>query len=181
MGDDDADVEGGVVGDGGEVDGDLLHFVEEVAVSFERMGLFPMAGRVIGWLLVCEPPEQTFAQIVDVLQASKASISGAMRFLTASRWAERFSKPGDRRSYYRIRTDAMVDIAQRQASMYGDFARLMESGMRTLSDASPQRRARLREMHELYDFLDKEFPALWERWERTRVITRDDDRDGDPD
>lgn len=143
-----------------------LQFVEEVAVAFERMGLFRMAGRVIGWLLVCEPPEQTFGQLVEVLRASKASISGAMRFLTASRWVERFSKPGDRRSYYRIRPDAMVESAYRQAAIYGDVARLMETGLETLGDTAP--RERLQQMHEIYAFLDREFPALLRRWEQAR-------------
>ncbi len=30
-----------------------------------------MAGRVIGWLLICDPPAQTFNQLVAVLRASK--------------------------------------------------------------------------------------------------------------
>jgi DNA-binding transcriptional regulator GbsR (MarR family) len=148
---------------------ELLQFVEQVAASFERMGLFRMAGRVIGWLLVCDPPEQTFAQLVDVLQASKASISGAMRFLVASRWVERFSKPGDRRSYYRLRTDAMSENARRQVEVYREFADLMESGLRAVGNEKPQRRARLEEMYEMYAFLDRELPIVWDHWEKQRA------------
>lgn len=151
---------------------ELLQFVEQVASSFERMGLFRMAGRVIGWLLVCDPPEQTFAQLVEALQASKASISGAMRFLVASNWVERFSKPGDRRSYYRLRTDAMVEIAQRQVDVYREFADLMQRGLRAVGDQKPQRRARLEEMYELYAFLDRELPIVWERFEKQRGQNR---------
>ena len=31
----------------------------------------PMAGRMWGWLLICEPPEQTAADLAEALQASR--------------------------------------------------------------------------------------------------------------
>ena len=36
-------------------------FVEEMGQMLASYGMTPMAGRMWGWLLVCEPPEQTAA------------------------------------------------------------------------------------------------------------------------
>ena len=41
------------------------------------LGMTPMAGRMRGWLLICDPPEQTAAELADALQASRGAISGA--------------------------------------------------------------------------------------------------------
>jgi DNA-binding transcriptional regulator GbsR (MarR family) len=143
-----------------------LHYVEEVALGFERQGLFRMAGRVIGWLLICDPPEQTFAQIAEVLQASKGSISAAMKFLVPSGLVERISRPGERRDYYRCRPGAWTDLARDQSRLYDDFRKLAQRGLELLADAPPARRERLQDMHDFYAWLEREMPALWERWRR---------------
>ena len=143
-----------------------LHYVEEVALGFERQGLFRMAGRVIGWLLICDPPEQTFGQIAEVLQASKGSISAAMKFLVPSGIVERISRPGDRRDYYRCRAGAWTDMARDQSRQYADFRRLAERGLELLAEARADRRERLQGMHDLYAWLEQEMPAVWERWRR---------------
>jgi DNA-binding transcriptional regulator GbsR (MarR family) len=145
-----------------------LHYVEDVALGFERQGLFRMAGRVIGWLLICDPPEQTFGQLAEVLQASKGSISAAMKFLVPSGIVERISRPGDRRDYYRCRAGAWTDMARDQSRQYADFRRLAERGLELLAEAPADRRERLQGMHDLYGWLEQEMPAVWERWRRER-------------
>lgn len=48
-----------------------------------------MVGRALGWLLVCEPPEQSAAELAETLQASKGSISTATRVLLRLGFIER--------------------------------------------------------------------------------------------
>jgi DNA-binding transcriptional regulator GbsR (MarR family) len=144
-----------------------LEFVEEVALGFERQGLFRMAGRVIGWLLICDPPEQTFNQLVEVLGASKGSISSAMKFLTPSGWVERVSHPGDRKTYYRFRPGSLIEATRAQSEHYGEFKRVIEGGLELLSDR-PERRERLEAVYDLYGWLEKEIPALLQRWEQVQ-------------
>jgi DNA-binding transcriptional regulator GbsR (MarR family) len=143
-----------------------LHYVEEVALGFERQGLFRMAGRVLGWLLICDPPEQTFGQIAEVLQASKGSISAAMKFLAPAGLVERISRPGERRDYYRCRPGAWAELARDQSRLYEEFRKLAQRGLELLADAPAARRERLQDMHDFYAWLEREMPALWERWRR---------------
>ena len=143
-----------------------LQYVEEVALGFERQGLFRMAGRVLGWLLICDPPEQTFNQLAQVLQASKGSISAAMKFLVPAGLVERISRPGDRRDYYRCRPGAWAELARDQSRLYDEFRKLAQRGLELLGDAPAARWARLQDMHDFYAWLEREMPALWARWRR---------------
>lgn len=169
--------------DQGGVAADELQFVEEVALGLERQGLFRMAGRVVGWLLICDPPEQTFNQLVEALQASKGSISTAMKVLVPGGLVERVSRPGERRDYYRVRPGVWPALARSRAvEQYGAFKNLTEQGLRMLAHTPPDRRRRLQEIHDFYDWLDREMPAFWARWERERqdrgAATDDAARDG---
>ncbi|MEV0649263.1 winged helix DNA-binding protein [Phytomonospora sp. NPDC050363] len=145
-----------------------LAFVEEFALTLERMGLVRMAGRVIAWLTICDPPEQTFNQIADTLQASKGSISNSLRFLTTAKWVIRSSRPGDRKDYFHARSDAMTELVGVQSSQYGPFVDVTSQGLDVLADAPAERRARLQEMHDFFAWLDKELPIFMRRWEAER-------------
>ena len=59
---------------------DMALVTEELAGRMARIlaqeGLPPVAGRMWAWLLVCDPPEQTAAQLAEAVGASRGSISG---------------------------------------------------------------------------------------------------------
>ena len=155
-----------------------LQYVEEVALGFERQGLFRMAGRVIGWLLICDPPDQHAGQLAEVLQASKGSISAAMKFLVPAGLVERSSRPGERRDYYRCRPGAWAELARDQSRQYDEFRKLAQRGLELLADAPADRRERLEDMHDFYAWLEREMPALWERWRREQQERRGGTGDG---
>src|SRR5258706_579760 len=60
-------------------------FVEEMGQFLGTLGMTPMAGRMWGYLLICDPAEQTAAQIADALKASRGSVSGTARLLAGPR------------------------------------------------------------------------------------------------
>jgi hypothetical protein len=145
---------------------ETLAFVEDFAITFERLGLVRMTGRVMGWLLVCDPPQQTFGQIAEALQASKGSISAALKFLTTARWVDRASKPGDRKDYYTIRPGVMPDLIKQQSAQYSAFTDVLGRGLDALDDPDSPAAERLRDMHDFFAWLSKEMPALMDRWDR---------------
>ena len=69
-------------------------FVEEVGIVFEQTGLPRMAGRILGWLLIAEPPHQSTEQLINALMASKGSISSMTRL--HSSWSGRENQPARR-------------------------------------------------------------------------------------
>ena len=125
-------------------DDDLLQFVEEVAVAFERMGLFRMAGRVVGWLLVCEPAHQSADELAAALQASRSSISMAMQLLQRSGAVERYPMPGSRRTYYRLTPGFWLREAEEKAAMAAKSAGRAPSSAPAINMAPKKTSDRLR-------------------------------------
>jgi DNA-binding transcriptional regulator GbsR (MarR family) len=81
-------------------------FVAAVAERDLVSGATPAARRVLGWMVVCEPDEQTASDLQEALDLSAGSVSGAVRMLGEAGLLERVDRPGDRRSHYRLRQHA---------------------------------------------------------------------------
>lgn len=143
---------------------DELAYVDEVAEFFVAEGLPLIAGRVIGWLLISDPPEQTPAQLTAALQVSRSSISSAMRLLTPSGLVERTRRRGDRNEYFRIAPDGWSRMLMRRYAKTTAFREVTERGLDVLAGSTPARRQRLEHVSDLYQFLEAELPALLERW-----------------
>src|SRR4051812_4797650 len=59
-----------------------LVFIDEVGRHYQRhYAVPPMVGRVVGYLLVCEPSDQTAAEIAEALQASRSGVGTAVSML----------------------------------------------------------------------------------------------------
>lgn len=147
---------------------DQQHFIEEVGVEFERAGLTRMAGRILGCLLVCDPPHQSITDLAETLQASKGSISTMTRLLIQAGLVERLSLPGERRDYFCIKLGAWSQLLQQKLQQISAIRKLAERGLDLLQDEAPERRHRLEEMRDIHVFFEQEWPQLLERWERDR-------------
>ncbi|WP_174546457.1 GbsR/MarR family transcriptional regulator [Nocardiopsis dassonvillei] len=152
----------------GEPPEDELAFVDEVAVFFEPEGLPLIAGRVVGWLLICDPPEQSAAQLAQTLQVSRSSISSATRLLTPSGLVEGVRRRGQRQEYFRIAANGWSRMLERRYAQTAAFREVTERGLSMLREAPDERRERLANVHELYGFLESELPPLFSRWRSER-------------
>jgi DNA-binding transcriptional regulator GbsR (MarR family) len=150
----------------GERPAAALTFVEEMALFLEREGLPRMAGRIFAWLLVCDPPHQSAADLATVLRASKGSISSMTGLLVRARLIERTALPGHRRDYFRVRPRAMSELMMEATARIAAFRRLSEQGLALLEDRPEAVRERLQDMRAVAAFLEAEYPALVARWEQ---------------
>lgn len=142
-----------------------LDFVDDVAVFFAQEGMPLIAGRVIGWLLISDPPEQSAADLSRVLDVSRSSISSSVRLLTPSGLVESVRKRGDRQEYLRISPDGWSRMLASRYAKTAAFRRVIERGLGVLGE-TPGRGERLEHVAELYSFLEEELPAMWRRWEQ---------------
>lgn len=150
-----------------KLEDEAQNFVEEVGIVFEQTGLPRMAGRVLGWLLISDPPHQSTDELATALMASKGSISTSTRHLIQFGLMERISLPGVRHDYFRIRPDAWQRMIRRGLVDEIKMMRhLAERGLELLADKTPLTRKWLTEMLAMYTFLEREFPVLLERWEQ---------------
>ena len=136
-----------------------------------RYGYPPMVGRVLGYLLVCDPPDQTIAELSDALLASRSAITGALDVLERIGAARRSRAAGERMD--RVR----VDFASAQAQgfdvgEYQELGDLAREGLQVLKDGSPERRATLVQMEAFADWLVERMRSLQQEWEAHRDALR---------
>jgi DNA-binding transcriptional regulator GbsR (MarR family) len=141
-------------GDASQATGaELLGWVERVATFFaEHYGLPPITGRIVGWLMICEPPEQSAAQIAAAIGASRASLTTNMRLLTASGLVHRLTRSGGRTAYFRIDDDMWQKVIRRRIASMMSFGEITQDAIRLLGANKP-RAARVRAAHEFFQWM----------------------------
>jgi MarR family len=147
----------------------LQHFVEETGLFYEQAGLPRMAGRILGWLLVCEPAEQSMAELARALRGSKASMSTMTRLLVQLGLVERTRLPGARTDHFRIRPEMWADTVKARLDTYRRGRELADRGLAALSGRPPQVRARLQSVRDMYAWYEIEMPRLVARFEREQA------------
>ena len=135
-------------------------FVEEMGQFLGSIGMTPMAGRMWGWLLICDPPEQTAAEIATALHASRGSVSGTARLLATAGLVRRATRPGDRKEYFSAPAEALDSMLASAGSIYRQMRGIAERGLAATADRPPESRARLQEFHDVMGFVEREVPAL---------------------
>ena len=88
-------------------------FIEMMGRHLEEEGTARIAGRLLGLLLLSEDP-LSLDEAAERLQVSKGSISMNARLLEDWGVAERVTRPGDRRDFYRIAPDMGTRLLERQ-------------------------------------------------------------------
>ncbi|MGH3975773.1 MAG: GbsR/MarR family transcriptional regulator, partial [Pseudonocardiaceae bacterium] len=124
----------------------LRSFAEDVGLFYEDLGLPRAWGRVLGWLLVCEPPLQSAEELAAVLHASRGSISMATRSLIRMGCVERQATRGDRRAYYRIQPGTWSAVFEHQLQSATKLCQLANHGLELLNGEPPTRCDRLQEL-----------------------------------
>jgi DNA-binding transcriptional regulator GbsR (MarR family) len=139
-------------------------FVEEMGRFLGSIGMTPMAGRMWGWLLICEPPEQTASQIAEALGASRGAISGTARILHAAGLVRRSTHRGERQEYFSAPAEALDSMLDSAGAIYRQMRQIAERGLAAIADRPPEARARLQEFHDVMAFVEREVPRVISRF-----------------
>jgi DNA-binding transcriptional regulator GbsR (MarR family) len=144
-------------------------FVEEMGQALASYGMTPMAGRMWGYLLICDPPDQTAADLAAALQASRGAISGTARILATAGMIRRTKRGGDRREFFSAPPEVFEQFLASAARIYRYFREVAERGLAAIEDRPPASRARLEEFRDLFAFIEQEVPAVVDRFLRERA------------
>ena len=145
-----------------------MHFIEDIGLFFEQMGMPRMAGRILGVLLISDPPAQSITEISEKLKASKSSVSIMARLLVENGLIERVASPVPRRDFYRFKPGGWIVYMRQWLSLMSALHQITERGMALMEaeGKSVQHRQRLQEAHDLFSYIEQEFPALLESLEK---------------
>jgi hypothetical protein len=142
----------------------IERFIEELGMQFElEAGAPRMVGRVLAWLLVCDPPEQSAAEVARRLQASKGSISTATRLLLRMGLIERVRVRGERFDRFVAHPEAWDEYLWR-AEQFSAPRRVLRMGLDALATEPPARRARLEELDSMYAWWQQRIGKLHQEY-----------------
>lgn len=134
-----------------------LAWVERVAkYCVDQDGVPLIAGRILGWLIICDPPEQSAAQIAEAIGASRASLTTNLRLLGSVGFLRRSTRPGERTVYYRVDDDAWETVVRRQIASLTSFGDIMTDGL-ALVGRSAGRGSRIHAAREVFDWMERVF------------------------
>jgi hypothetical protein len=133
-----------------------------------RYAFPPMVGRLVGYLAVCDPPEQSIGELADALLASRSAITNAVKALETLHQVRRTRAAGERMDRVRI------DLGSPQAmgldvSEYEELRDLVREGLEVLRDTPVERRAVLLEMAAFADFVIEQTVRMRQEWEARRA------------
>lgn len=135
-------------------DAAVLAWVERVGEFFEvNYGMPPITGRIVGWLLISDPAEQSAGEIAAAIKASRASLTTNMRALIANGLVRRLRRAGERTAYYRLAEDAWETVIRRRVASLAAIDRLAEDGLRLVGRGSA-RAVRLKATHEVFAWFE---------------------------
>lgn len=145
------------------------HFIEDTGLFFEQLGLPRMAGRILGALLISDPPAQSIPDLTLTLQASKSAISTMTRLLTEVGLIERSPSPIPRRVYYRFKSGGWILYMRQWMALMAALHEITERGLDLMVDKPPELKERLLEAHDLFSLLETKMPAILETLEKSHA------------
>jgi hypothetical protein len=148
---------------------EIIQFAEQFGLAAEAAGWTRIAGKVLAFLIVCQPAEQSPANLRQALMISKASVSIVVRFLLERGLIERVSHRGDRKTYLRIAQGAWGTLLVSQLRGVARFQRLAEQAVGLADGTELAARARADEMAMFYQWWAAEAPRLTARWNAHRA------------
>ncbi len=138
--------------------------MEGIALLLERNGLPRIAGRIVAYLLVCQPECQTARDLRHALGASRASVSTMTRLLVRIGMIEEVPLPGQRTTAFRFPPDRVDRLFMDAVEQIHQLREVLEGGLPLVEQQPAPARSRLVELVRLYRFLDAEVPVLLSRF-----------------
>lgn len=135
---------------------------------FEQIGMQPLVGRLLAWLIVCQPPQQSSKDLAGALGASPGAISTTAKVLTQMSMIERVRVRGDRKTYFRVVPEVWTQRIRSEMELTVHLRQIAEEGLDLLDRVGHETDSRLEELRDMATFFEREFPAMIERWEASR-------------
>ena len=141
-----------------------LEFVDAFSLKIEESGRPRIYGQILAWLLICDPPHQSFPDLMDTLNISKASVSNTTRQLIESGHIEKVRISGKRQIYFRISDNSLYDTVQREMKIILSMKDIVYKGLQIAQDDHKTDTSRLEKSADFYEFLSAELPLIFEKY-----------------
>ena len=151
-----------------ELTDNKLKLIEELGVLYEQGGMQPAAARISSLLLVSDQTELTFEEIYETLHLSKSATSNALNYLLSTGRVEYITHPGERRRYFRCKLQSLKEGVQKSLINIGAFNVIIKKVLAQRPFSTKEFNANLEQVSDFLDFIIKELPVLFQKWEESR-------------
>lgn len=143
-----------------------LSFADQVGFYMESSGQPRLAGRVLGWLVACDPPMQSALAMSKVLSVSRSAISPITQAMVHQGLIERVKVPGQRETRYHFTMNSFRRFQEEGQRGLVELRRVSAQALEELGDRSPETNERLKVFHDFHAFLERQLPELMKKWEQ---------------
>ncbi|OKH78699.1 MarR family transcriptional regulator [Mycobacterium sp. SWH-M3] len=146
-------------------------FVDRMGLFMELLGASRTMGRLYGWLMICDPPQQSLTALAKSLAVSKASVSTVARQLQEGGLIERLPS-ATRQHVYRVRPGGFTSVMDAQLSRMKLGIDAAEFGLSLVGDDRAEQRERLEDFRDFCEFSTQayhdELIRLWTDYRHSR-------------
>lgn len=146
-----------------------IQFVEKIGTFFETQHLPRIAGMILGWLLICDPPVQSAKAIGESLGISKGSVSTTMRLLSEMGMVEKVGQVGIRGDFYRIHPQTGEHLLLARQREFINLHNLVNEGLELINSSDPAARQRLLDLSRMCGLAIEEIPLMIARIKKTEA------------
>lgn len=114
------------------------------------MGSTVAIGKVLGYLIVSEPPHHSFEEIQEDLRLSKGSVSNTLKIMEMQGLIESFTILGDRKRYFRLALENQEFLLMRQITETERFIAIMQDSLLVREPGNEEFENGLRKYIDLY-------------------------------
>ncbi|MFN8192387.1 MAG: MarR family transcriptional regulator [Nocardioidaceae bacterium] len=144
-------------------DAEIDRYVERMGGALTEAGLPRLPSRVFAALTADDDGRMTADELAQALRVSKASISGAVKFLAQVSFIHREREPGSRRDVYVVDEDAWLNALQRTDQTYAPMIAALGVGLAAVDPESSAHR-RLVLARAFLEFVTEEMDGIAQRW-----------------
>jgi DNA-binding transcriptional regulator GbsR (MarR family) len=147
-------------------------FVDRLGLFMDMLGGSRTMGRVYGWLLISDPPQQSLTELAQTLSVSKASVSTVARQLQEGGLIERLPSP-TRQHMYRVTPGGFSSVLSAQLSRMKFGIDAADFGLSLLDKTRTEQRERLEDFRDFCEFSAQDYrDELLQRWSDYRAERR---------
>lgn len=130
-------------------------FITDMTTFGISAGLPPSTARILAFLIICEPSQQSAIELKHHLQLSSGSISEALSSLRHAGLVTRSKQPGGRELYYEVSTDGWERSTIHKLGLLREGVNLADAGLSVTP--GNQRLVSMRRLYTLFDGLLADF------------------------
>lgn len=142
-------------------------FVDEFSLKIEELGHPRIYGQILGWLLICDPPHQSFSDLMENLHISKASVSNTTRILIERGLIKKIRMKGERQMYFQLKEGSLMEFMEKQMQLTLDLEAITAKGLELVQNKEGTDTERLKKANDFHRFLAEQTKDLIEKYKES--------------